>query len=115
MRITRVPTSQPSLLPERVSRTGRSPLVVTIASEHLLESVSIGQRGPAFALDGERSGARCRRGRLPGIALAVIVNEERRGEDVPGAGGVDLPRPARPHLVALPVDEEQGAIPVGRE
>src|SRR5215468_6237735 len=78
-----------------------------IAREGGLEHASIRQRRPALALHGYGTRAGGGRGGFPGIALSVIVDEEGGREDVAGTGGVDLPGPARPHLVALTIDEEQ--------
>src|SRR5438067_2413010 len=56
--------------------------------ERGVERRAIGDRHHAVALDGERARARRERSRVPRIAVAMVVDEERRGEDVAGAGAV---------------------------
>src|SRR2546425_6276148 len=86
-----------------------------IVGEGGVERCPIRDRRPALALDGERAGAGGGRRGLPRIAVALILDEERRREHVAGAGRVDLPRRARAHLVSLPVDKQERAVAVGRE
>src|SRR5262245_48470589 len=82
----------------RVSSThplspGPATLVVAlILGERSVEPSAVGDGGPAFAFHGEGAGARGSGGGLPGIAVALVLDEERRREDVAGAGRIDLVR-----------------------
>src|SRR4029453_4763501 len=78
-----------------------------------VEPRAIGDGGPSLAFDCECPGAGGGRRGLPGGALAVVRDEERRREDVAGAGRIDLARRPRLNLVALAVDEQERAIAVG--
>src|SRR6266508_3168511 len=69
----------------------------------------------ARTLDGERSRTGRRGRRLPRLAVAVVVREERGREDVAGARLVHLAHAERPHIVALAVDEQQCAVTAGGE
>src|SRR6266850_1931481 len=93
-----------------------APLSVTlILRERGVERCAISDRGPGFALDRQRPGTRGGGHGLPGVALALILDEERRREDVAGAGRIDLARRPRVDLVSLSVDEQQGAVAVRRQ
>src|SRR5207244_1203726 len=66
--------------------------------------------GGAGRLHGCRRAAGGRGGRLPGIAVAVVLDEEGRREDVPRPRVVHQRGPVRLHMVALAVDEEDRAV-----
>src|SRR5262245_54739360 len=84
-----------------------------IFGQRRVEHGAIGDRGPALALDREGAGARGGGGRLPGVAVALVLDEERCCEDIAGAGGIDFARRPRVNLVALAVDEQERAVAVG--
>src|SRR5206468_10622204 len=114
-RACRVVVSPPAALAASPA-PGPAPLsAALILSERGVERCAISDRGPGFALDRQRPGARGGGRGLPGVALALILDEERRREDVAGAGRIDLARRPRVDLVSLSVDEQQGAVAVRRQ
>src|SRR5438045_9463162 len=90
-------------------------VVGAVLGECYVERRAVGHRHPALALDGQRARARRGGGRAPRVAGAVVLDEERRGEDVARARRIDLVGRPRPYLVALAVDEEERAVAVGGE
>src|SRR5204862_868418 len=87
----------------------------SVLAKRGVERSAIGHRDPSLALDGERAPAGCGGGREPRVARPVVLDQERRGEDVAGARRIDLVSRPRPHLVPPAVDEEERAIAVGGE
>src|SRR3989441_929532 len=89
--------------------------VAPVVGERDIERCAIRDGRPALPLDGERARARGGGRGLPRVAVALILDEEGRREDVAGAGRVDLSRRPRVNLVPLAVDEQERAVAVGGE
>src|SRR5881409_3106015 len=110
----RVVLSTP-IAPVDLTRRQPASSVALVVGERGIERYAIRDGRPAFPLDGERARARGRDRGLPRVAVALILDEEGRREDVAGAGRIGLSRRARVNLVPLAVDEQERAVAVGGE